>query len=188
MSLKSMETARAGFAAMVMAAAVLLLSATAAQAVYVDMTGVGLGTTTLEAAGHTLLIESIEYDHNSRWFGPITVELVSVTFVDEPVALDSISLVFSDSSTRILANVMGEKMAIASPGPGLSVIDMGGIEGDRIALAGFGGTSLNLSGIEFHVSSVGGVDPITPSSPVPEPQAALLFSVAMGVVAARRRF
>jgi hypothetical protein len=188
----SMKTDRAEFASklatMMIAFATLLFSATAAQAIYVDLSGVDLGTTTVEAEGHSLVVESIEYEHTSRWYGDITIELVSVTFVDEPVALDSISLVFSDSSTRILGNVMGEQMIIESTGPGLNVVDMGGIEGQKVALAGFGGTSLNLAGIEFNVAPVAGTVPVSPGSPVPEPQAALLFSVALGVVAARRRF
>ncbi|MBW2501060.1 MAG: hypothetical protein JRF61_27570 [Deltaproteobacteria bacterium] len=180
-------------AVMMIATSCLFLSATAAQAIYVDLSayneiGTHIVAASEDTAGHELIIESAEYTHESRWFGDITVEMMSITFVDEPVALDSISLHFSDSSTRILANVMGEMMLIESTGPGTSVTDTGGIEGQKVALAGFGGTSLNLEGIEFRLSESAGTAPVNPGSPVPEPQAALLFSVALGVVAARRRF
>ena len=119
---------------------------------------------------------------DSEW-----LEQITITFNDGPVELNSV----------LLSRIYRNDIAIVSAGSESTEVrgsalgwwdwenahvnlDMGGIVVSEITLTAFGQHSdYTVRAIDFN--------PRVVSSPIPEPHAALLFAVGMGVVASRRR-
>jgi len=163
-------------------AAGVLLAATSSQALTADLTGVGYGTTHLDVDGYSLTVSA-----SSSRFLPL--EQLSISFNDGPVSLNSIDVLFATGQGFVLANLMGDTALIyAQEGPGVVTYDAGGVQGTRIATLSFG-RDIQIQSIDFDIVSVGGVggqDP-GPTSPIPEPGAALLFSAGLGLIALQRK-
>ncbi len=160
----------------------LLLVASSSQALSVDLSSIGSGTTDLDVDGFSLTVQS----QNSRF---LPLEQLSITFNDGPVSLNSVDVLFPESGGIVLADLMGEVSMIGASEAGLVSIDGGGIQGTRVATLSFG-RGIQIQRIDFDIVSVGGVDVRprpTPTSPIPEPGAALLFSTGLGLVAFRQR-
>ena len=160
----------------------LLLAASSSQALSVDLSSIGSGTTNLDVDGFSLTVQS----RNSRF---VPLEQLSITFNDGPVSLNSVDVLFPDGGGIVLADLMGEVSLIGAREAGLVSIDGGGIQGTRVATLAFG-RGVQIQRIDFDIVSVGGVDvgpKPTPTSPIPEPGAALLFSAGLGLVAIRQR-
>lgn len=160
----------------------LLLAAASAQALSVDLSGIGSGTTNLDVDGISLTVQSQDYRF-------VPLEKVSITFNDGPVSLNSVDVLFPDRGGIVLASLMGDTTLISAREAGLVRIDGGGVQGTRIATLSLG-RGVQIQKIDFDLISVGGVDVKPrpkPISPIPEPGAALLFSAGLGLVAIRQR-
>ena len=163
-------------------AAGFLLAASTAQALYVDLTGIGTGRTDFTIDGHSLTVSSSRFDLVTG--GPLSIEHLDIRFNDGPVALNAVSVSFAREDGFLLSQGMGRIALIAPTGTGLSTVDLGGLEGSQMRFMSFGhGT--RVAGIDFELSSVGAVGSFAPA--VPEPGAALLFATGLGVVSTLRQ-
>lgn len=160
----------------------LLLAASSSQALSVDLSGIPTGTTNLDVDGFSLTVKSRDY-------GFVPLKQLSITFNDGPVSLNSVDVLFPNRGGIVLANLMGDYSLISARAPGVVSIDAGGVQGTRVSTLSFG-RGVQIQRIDFDIVSVGGVDVQprpTPTSPIPEPGAALLFSAGLGLVAMRQR-
>jgi hypothetical protein len=158
----------------------LLLTASSSQALSVDLSGIPTGTTNLDVEGFSLTVQS-------RSYGFVPLEQLSITFNDGPVSLNSVDVLFANSRGLVLANLMGDFSVITAREPGVVSIDAGGIQGSQLGTLAFG-QGVQIQRIDFDIVVVGGVDVRpTPTSPIPEPGAALLFSSGLVLVAIRQR-
>ncbi|MHA7837181.1 MAG: PEP-CTERM sorting domain-containing protein [bacterium] len=157
----------------------LLLLASSSQAIYIDLAGIERGSTQRVIEGRSVTIESREYR-------PMGIEHLSITFDDGPVGLNTVDLYMQDARALVIANLMGNVSLVQTTEAGPLTLAAGGIQGARSSFLSFGGRSTIL-GLDFDLVSVGGSTRVEPSSPIPEPHAALLFATGMGLVAIRRR-
>lgn len=158
----------------------LLLTASSSQALSVDLSGIRTGTTNLDVEGVSLTVQS----RSSRF---VPLEQLSITFNDGPVSLNSVDVFFASRHGIVLANLMGDVSVVTAREPGLVSIDAGGVQGTRIATLTFG-RGVQIQSVDFDIVVVGGVDvKPTPTSPIPEPGAAMLFSAGLVLIAVRQR-
>lgn len=161
----------------------LTLSAPAAQAIYIDLSSIGTGWSNLTVEGHALTIQARQI----RFLG---LEHVSIRFDDGPVALESIAFDFEGQNASVFANVMGNVARVRGTADNTARLHVDGRQGTTLGFTSLGSRS-RLRGLDLDFSPVGspvgGATASRPSSPIPEPHAALLFGTGIAFVALRAR-
>ena len=120
-------------------------------------------------------------------------EQITITFNDGPVSLDRVLLsrLYRGEVAVIGAEALRTRVAGTGwrRGRSTAVVDMGGILVSEIRISARGWFSdLSVRGLVFDRATAVDVRPgPRPTHPVPEPHAALLFAVGLGVVASRRQ-